>query len=148
MHRHKHWLFSRRQSDVAWACSSWERRGYRNNAETTISMDFGAVMKSVQWTRLLGNHQTANSSQNKPIRDTDAMLIEIHWSLRARVIILLKTIQSIGSGLTSPPQPTAEFTNHEVKDLHRVSMRAHTSQLISNIEAESSSYQKNHTRRV
>jgi hypothetical protein len=46
MHRHKHWLFSRRQSDAAWACSSWERRGYRNNSDTTVSIDFGAVMTS------------------------------------------------------------------------------------------------------
>ena len=40
-----------------------------------------------------GDHQTPSSSQNNPIRDMEAMAIEIHWSLRTRVITLITTSQ-------------------------------------------------------
>ena len=59
------------------------------------------------------------------------MVIEIHWSLRRRVITISVAIQSTSSCQTPPPQATTGFTTDVGNDHDQDSMKQQTSRWFS-----------------
>ena len=106
-HQRKKSLFLTRQLNVPWACLSM--KGLQIYLRNHNRFDIISPENDI-WTRQASDHLTPSSSQNKPIRDMEAMVIEIHWSLRTRVITQIITSQWTVSTLTPPPpQNTTQF---------------------------------------
>ena len=106
--------FLTRKLNVSWVCLSCLWSNYKYSFEPTIDSMSDVITTASEPDRA-GDHQTPSSSQNNPIRDMEAMAIEIHWSLRTRVITLITTSQWTVSTLTPPPPQATAFTTDNFK---------------------------------